>query len=297
MESSDLKDLVPGKTKVVDDLGLRHFSGRTQGSSRSVLSTPKKDSENVRPYSEGDPIHLIDWQVYAKTDQLMVRRAKPESSTRVVIYFDLQPTMDWPNIDFLKSLHLKYKQTPSKLELAMRVCLDLAYIHLRRGDRVECLSKNKQGQLVHLFNSKSSQSVLATYLDLVERSFAVDLEEAEIYRASRFKCHFGYGIGDFIRKFEFPEKVIPTKIRKIQILSSLETTTDYLSPKGIYFDQETHKKFYLGKKLAKNNELRNQVKMWQEKIEAQAREEGIDYISLNDLSPIVNYRQFVLGAL
>ena len=104
-------------------------------------------------------------------------------------------------------------------------------------------------------------------------------------------------MGDFIRGSDFPKEIEPHLIKKIQILSSLESDPDFLNSKSVYYDRESNKKFYMGKKLLKNDELKNQVHQWLKKIENQAKEEGIEYISLNDKSSIENYRQFVFGVL
>ena len=46
-----------------------------------------------RPYMAGDPARLVDWRVWAKTDQLFIREYEQETNLRGYLYLDTSRSM------------------------------------------------------------------------------------------------------------------------------------------------------------------------------------------------------------
>lgn len=51
-----------------------------------------------RPYEAGDDLRRIDWSVFGRTDELMVRRYRAETTPRVEIMLDPSRSMDRPSV-------------------------------------------------------------------------------------------------------------------------------------------------------------------------------------------------------
>ena len=84
------------------------------------LRQPSRNPESSRLYVPGDPINMIDWKAYARTDQLILREVRDEASARVAVCVDLSETMRWP-VDNVPGAD----RVASKAEVAIRVPLTL----------------------------------------------------------------------------------------------------------------------------------------------------------------------------
>ena len=80
------------------DVHFRRFKNaqRIHGSHLMNLRAPSRTPESTRLYAPGDPINLIDWKAFARTDQLILREVRDEASARVAVCVDLTETMRWP---------------------------------------------------------------------------------------------------------------------------------------------------------------------------------------------------------
>ena len=73
-----------------------------------------------RSYMAGDDLRHLDWSVYARTEQLMLRRHRQEVSPRVEVVLDLSASMN---------------ATPAKLQLALSIAALLATLAESDGTR------------------------------------------------------------------------------------------------------------------------------------------------------------------
>ncbi|MCX6119329.1 MAG: DUF58 domain-containing protein [Proteobacteria bacterium] len=124
-----LSSLEPDWNEDIIDMRFK-TSMRTQGSLRMTLMKPSRNPESSRPYVSGDPIHLIDWKAYARTDQVTLRQHRDEASQHVEILIDLRGSMKWPDFDGDRPI--------SKSDLAIRIGLWVAHTHIKYGDTVVC---------------------------------------------------------------------------------------------------------------------------------------------------------------
>ena len=68
----------------------QHYSSyknapRVWGSHYLALKQPHRMPESTRKYVPGDPVRLIDWKAFARTDQLLIREIRDEASARVLL--------------------------------------------------------------------------------------------------------------------------------------------------------------------------------------------------------------------
>jgi len=99
--------------------------GGTQGQHRSRHNGSSVEFADYRAYAPGDPIHRIDWSVYARSDRYLVRRFEDETRLRVHIL-----------IDTSESMSFKTSGPCSKLEHASYLAAGLMYILVKQGDTV-----------------------------------------------------------------------------------------------------------------------------------------------------------------
>lgn len=85
-----------------------------------------------RPYLPGDDLRRVDWQVYARSDRLMVREAEVDREMRVRILLDASLSM--ASTDPASG---RAGPAPSKLDYARRLAACIAYLLERQGDRLE----------------------------------------------------------------------------------------------------------------------------------------------------------------
>jgi uncharacterized protein (DUF58 family) len=92
-----------------------------QASRRSGIGT---EFEQFRHYTPGDDPKRIDWKLFAKTSQYLVRESATESNQQVRLVLDLSGSMNYTEIGV------------SRLQYAKLLLASLAYLGNRQGDQL-----------------------------------------------------------------------------------------------------------------------------------------------------------------
>lgn len=137
-KADTIADLIPG----IETRGTHpsaRFAVKPAGGIRQRLKSPGRMPEETRPYQAGDPVNLIDWRAYGRTDQLLLRLQQDQAPMDVNITIALHDSMNWPvpDIDFNRAQKDSMIETAgikAKVELAWRVALFIGFALLRRGD-------------------------------------------------------------------------------------------------------------------------------------------------------------------
>lgn len=82
---------------------------------------------DVRAYTHGDPVRMIDWRLAGRTNRLYLRRHRQEGQLGVVVVVDASASMRFGGIDRPKAV--------TKLRRAQELAAALVYLAVRRGDR------------------------------------------------------------------------------------------------------------------------------------------------------------------
>ncbi len=98
------------------------FRGRMKGERRSKRKGQSVEFADFRNYVAGDDLRLLDWNLYARLDKLIVKLFLEEEDLHFYTLIDASMSMDFG--------------TPSKLEYAKQLAAALAFIGLIRADRV-----------------------------------------------------------------------------------------------------------------------------------------------------------------
>jgi uncharacterized protein (DUF58 family) len=98
------------------------FRGRMKGERRSKRKGQSVEFADFRNYVAGDDLRLLDWNMYARLDKLIIKLFLEEEDLHFYTLIDASASMDFG--------------TPTKLEYAKQLAAALAFVGLIRADRV-----------------------------------------------------------------------------------------------------------------------------------------------------------------
>lgn len=125
MPATDSQLLSPELLAQLERLELvtrKVFRGRMKGERRSKRKGQSVEFADFRNYVAGDDLRLLDWNLYARLDKLIVKLFLEEEDLHFYTLIDASLSMDFG--------------TPTKLEYAKQLAAALAFIGLIRADRV-----------------------------------------------------------------------------------------------------------------------------------------------------------------
>lgn len=100
----------------------RRVSAVHTGSHQSTRTGAGIDIIDHRKYHQGDSLKRIDWNLYARTEKLYIRRFEEEKNLNMVILLDASSSMLFPD------------NTPNKFEYAATVAAGVSYIIMKHND-------------------------------------------------------------------------------------------------------------------------------------------------------------------
>jgi uncharacterized protein (DUF58 family) len=100
--------------------------GTFAGEHRSRRRGSSPEFADFKSYSPGDDIRRVDWNLYARFDELFVRLSEVTTDLTVHILLDASASMDWRS----------RPSTPTKYRFAQKVAAALAYVALWHFDRI-----------------------------------------------------------------------------------------------------------------------------------------------------------------
>ena len=104
---------------------VKSLSGGMQGPHKSNYFGSSVEFAEYRQYAHGDPVSLIDWAVYARSDKHVIRRHQEEISIRAFVLLDTS-----------ESLALKELGPMSKMDYACHLAAGVMYLLARQRDSV-----------------------------------------------------------------------------------------------------------------------------------------------------------------
>lgn len=120
-------DLLPpelaARLDAIDVLSRKVLSGKLQGERRSKRRGRSVEFDDYRPYTAGDDLRHIDWNVIARFDRFFLKLFQEEEDLSVLIVLDCSASM--------------LAGEPQKLMTAARLAAALSYAALVNNSRVE----------------------------------------------------------------------------------------------------------------------------------------------------------------
>lgn len=103
-----------------------------------------------RRYQPGDAVSAIDWRQSAKTDRVFIRENEWEAAQSVWLWRDRSASMDWSSTGKL----------PTKRARAELICLALAILLLRAGERVALLGSGTRPSASRTVGQKLAEALV-----------------------------------------------------------------------------------------------------------------------------------------
>ncbi len=141
----------------------RKFAGSSAGSRRSLKRGSSAEFAEHRPYYPGDDVRRIDWNAYARLEELVLRLFVAEDDLTLYLLLD-------------RSASLGVGTPDTKLDVAKRVAAGLGYVALSGSERVTVLPfADRLGWPLSPVRGRRRIGALLKYLDGVELGTDTDL--------------------------------------------------------------------------------------------------------------------------
>ena len=127
------------------------FRGRMKGERRSKRKGQSVEFADFRNYVPGDDLRLIDWNLYARLDQLFLKMFMEEEDLHFFALVDASDSMRFGN--------------PTKLHVAKQLAAALGYVGMCRADRVSVSVLGPEGRHAPTLRGRGSLHRLLSYLD------------------------------------------------------------------------------------------------------------------------------------
>lgn len=129
----------------------RAMSGEMQGERRSPRRGTSVEFADFRPYTTGDDIRQIDWNLYARMERFFLKMFVAEEELTIHLLIDNSLSMDWGE--------------PNKLRYALKTAGAFGYIALSSLDRVTVTAFNasNEGKGVQLPSVRGKRGALPLF--------------------------------------------------------------------------------------------------------------------------------------
>jgi len=139
------------------------FRGRMKGERKSKRKGQSVEFHDFRNYVPGDDLRLIDWNLYARLDQLFLKLFQEEEDLHFFALVDASESMNFGD--------------PTKLHVAKQLAAALGYVGLCRADRVSVQALGPPGRRAPVLRGRSSLWKMLNYLESVDSGHNVSLHD------------------------------------------------------------------------------------------------------------------------
>jgi uncharacterized protein (DUF58 family) len=140
------------------------FRGRMKGERRSKRKGQSVEFADYRNYVPGDDLRLLDWNLYARLEKLIIKLFLEEEDLHFYALIDASMSMDFGS--------------PTKLDYAKQLAAALGFIGLIRADRVriETLAQGP-GERSPILRGRHSVWQLLQHVEAIEPGETISLSE------------------------------------------------------------------------------------------------------------------------
>jgi uncharacterized protein (DUF58 family) len=144
----------------------RPLHGDRTGMHRSTAYGASVEFSDYREYVPGDPVNMIDWAVYARTDKHVIRRYEEEVNVRGYMFLDISESMAY-----------RGKSEVSKLDFACSIAAALMLVLMNQQDAAGMMTFDSK--IRNRFRASSSLEELGYQLREMERLKASESGDIE----------------------------------------------------------------------------------------------------------------------
>lgn len=280
-----LAELEPGWTEETHEHRAK-TSMRMHGSLRMVLRRVGRNPENSRRYVPGDPVNLIDWKAYARTDELLIREQRDEASSQVYIVVDAGASMQWPDPDWNEG-----PQVAVKFEIALRSALWLAHTHLVMGDTVSCWLRRSENLPDVRWVPRSPADVMALFAVLSrDKKTSFNSVVKDFFIAHPWPDRPSdtmWLLTDGLESWSISRLAMTTKrLMFAHVLSSCECVSQWMDDETCYVERSPQRKDYMGAQLKTGGAFEQAVEDWRKTWQQQLKTWGGSYFLATDTTSV-----------
>lgn len=140
------------------------FRGRMKGERRSKRKGQSVEFADFRNYVPGDDLRMIDWNLYARLDQLFLKIFLEEEDLHFHALVDCSASMNFGS--------------PTKFHVAKQLAAALGYVGLCRADRVRVAALGPEGRRAPVLRGRSGLFKMLSYLSSVAPEHNESLTES-----------------------------------------------------------------------------------------------------------------------
>lgn len=285
-------------TRFTPSWNIPRHSARPSGTHRLTHPRPTREGVSSRPYAAGDPPRSIDWKTLARTDHLVLRQDRPESSASVAIVLDCSDSMLWPDTSVPRRVAA---DIPLKIEIAGRVAFHLAHAHTMVGDRVTiCPLRDHEPLPTRRLSSMDPITLVGLHELWSEEGYKPDhlLENSVPRDFEDDRYDLCVWIGDLLGAGSV-EAAAPTcrSIVCVQTLSSLERDVRWCERDTCYFDLSRHQREYRGHTLTMGHRYHEALASWIASRVKSLRDVGVEHLLVDERSPVGTLHDFLVDSV
>lgn len=256
-----------------------NVAGAFGGNHKSRLFGSSCEFADHRDYQPGDDISKIDWNVYARTESLQLKRFLDERRLHTRIYIDASRSMDFDG--------------GKKSALALRIAATLAYLSVCELDRVS-ICTIRESRVETVISDMVGRS--AFYREIGKLN-SIEFDGDCMISEGIKTATVGYGDGlsvilsDFLTDHDY-ETAIDILVDKKRDLLCIQTLTEeeinpQLRGKNHLFDAEDSNRSYR-KKIDRDviAAYRQAVRYVQDRIRNYCNARGGSYLTATDRKPV-----------
>lgn len=143
----------------------RKFAGASGGARRSTRRGSSAEFADHRPYYAGDDVRRIDWNAYARLEELVLRLYVAEEDITLYLLVDTSRSLG--------------SGDPPKIDVAKRIAAALAYVALSGSERVAVMPfADRLGRPMPPARGKRRIGTVLRHLEMLEADGATDVARA-----------------------------------------------------------------------------------------------------------------------
>ena len=241
-------------------------TGGRPGDRRSRARGKGVDIADFRPYTPGDDLRMVDWNVYARLDAVLLKLFHEDRDLSIAIVIDASASMAFG--------------TPRKIDHAGELAACLAFLALRGRERVRMIVAGPTPLRVK-GDQLGALGPIMNLLDRTEASGATDLASALAHEAEAGRTDHAVLLTDLLVEPDARElalRRLAAASRRpvlLHVLGDGELKPDL--DDGVLIDSETGEEIPVRGGKAAEATYRSELARWREEIEARCRELGIIY--------------------
>lgn len=245
-------------------------SGGRPGDRRSRARGRGVELADFRPYTPGDDLRLVDWNVFARLEAVLVRLFHEDRDLSLLVVVDASASMGFG--------------TPRKIDHAGELAACLAFLALRARDRVRVVVAGRRGGSSAMAKGEHTGALplIVAALERAEPDGVAELATTLAAEAERGRVDQAVVLTDLLVEPDERQTILRRLARiaarpvLMHVLGDEELTPD-LADGSIAIDAETGEELPLKGGRGAARAYADELARWRAEIEAGCRELGVLY--------------------